>query len=170
MCTVYVYCEWCTLVLPCGWNLCQVGQQFLSVVVNSEVWGKWYGLPDCLSSISNLVSSVGGGGVRGSGAVSSPYHYTTWLREGGCVPSPGLWTRFQPSPPEPVFDMPPPAPVFDISPVPVSGADETPAWNSYKNPSRRIRWEVKRARNLFWNKKYCENCEYVNLRTNSNLY
>ncbi len=31
-----------------GGCLCQIGRQFLSVVDNSEVWGKWYGMADCL--------------------------------------------------------------------------------------------------------------------------
>ncbi len=42
-----------------------------------------------MSYISPLASRVGG---EGGGAINSPYHYTTWLREGGkegcCVPSP----------------------------------------------------------------------------------
>ncbi len=45
------------------------------------VWLGW------MSDISQLTNR-GGGGERGSGVISSPYHYTTWLRERGCVPSP----------------------------------------------------------------------------------
>ncbi len=41
LCTVYSF-------TPCGLNLCQIGQQFLSVVDISKVWGKWYGLADYL--------------------------------------------------------------------------------------------------------------------------
>ncbi len=61
---------------PCGKNVCQVGLQFLSVVDSSKVWGIWCGLDECLI----FFTEVGGGGVRGSGALRSPYHYTTWLR------------------------------------------------------------------------------------------
>jgi hypothetical protein len=42
----------------------------------------WFGY---MSDISQLASRVGGGGLRGSGVVFSPYHYTTWLRERGRV-------------------------------------------------------------------------------------
>jgi len=35
--------------LPCYWNLCQIGRQLLSIVDNSKVWGKWFGLADCLA-------------------------------------------------------------------------------------------------------------------------
>ncbi len=59
----------------------------------------WFGW---MSDISQLAISVGGGGERGSGTLSSPYHYTTWLRERGregCyVPSPWpkccSWPKF----------------------------------------------------------------------------
>ncbi len=50
--------------------------------------------------------------MRGSGALRSPYHYTTWLREsgreGGCIPSPWVAHRiadphsFHPDP-DPAF-------------------------------------------------------------------
>ncbi len=33
---------------PCGWNLRQVGRQFLWVVDNNKVWGIWFGLAECL--------------------------------------------------------------------------------------------------------------------------
>jgi hypothetical protein len=48
VCTVYSF-------PPCCWNLCQIGRQLLSVVDNSKVWGKLFGLAK----------------------LSSPYHYTT---------------------------------------------------------------------------------------------
>ncbi len=34
--------------LPSGWNLCRIGRQFLSVVGNRNVCGKWYGFGDSL--------------------------------------------------------------------------------------------------------------------------
>ncbi len=44
--------------------------------------------------MSDISQSGGGGGARG-GAISSPFYYTTWLREmgrdGGCVPFPGVF-------------------------------------------------------------------------------
>ncbi len=32
----------------CGWNFCEIGRQFLSVLDNNKVWGKLYGLAECL--------------------------------------------------------------------------------------------------------------------------
>jgi hypothetical protein len=47
VCTVYVYVYGVLFSLR-GWNLFQIGRQFLSVVDNSKVWGKWYGFAECL--------------------------------------------------------------------------------------------------------------------------
>ena len=41
VCTVYG-----VLFSPCSRNLCQIGQQILSIVDNSKVCGIWYGLSE----------------------------------------------------------------------------------------------------------------------------
>ncbi len=43
----------------------------------------WFGWLTVCYFTASYVAGWGGGGVTGSGAVSSPYHYTTWLREKG---------------------------------------------------------------------------------------
>ncbi len=63
---VYCLCVLCVIYSfpPCGWNLCQVGRQFLSVVDNSKVWGIWFGLAECVS-LQYLAQGEGqGGGLR----------------------------------------------------------------------------------------------------------
>ncbi len=72
VCTVHCVCVLRTFP-PFGWNLCQVGRQFLSVVDNSKVLGIWYWFA-WMSDISQLAS-------WGWGVLRSPDHYTTWLRE-----------------------------------------------------------------------------------------
>ncbi len=47
MSSIWPICKcWCPPLsfTPCGWNSWQIGRQFLSVVGNSKVCGKWYGL------------------------------------------------------------------------------------------------------------------------------
>ncbi len=75
-----------------GWNLCRIGQQFLSKVDNSEVLGKIYGLTDGLLFYSYLASRWGGG--EGGVGHMFPIPSVTLPgsggkgREGeGCVPS-----------------------------------------------------------------------------------
>jgi hypothetical protein len=50
LCTVYSF-------PPYDGNLCQIGRQFLSVVDNSKVWGKQYGLAECLIFQLNTLKS-----------------------------------------------------------------------------------------------------------------
>ncbi len=74
---LYSVCILCTVYYfpPCGWNLCQVGRQFLSVESGRKVLFGW------LSAISQLASRVGeGGGVGQLCLHSVKQPCTTWPR------------------------------------------------------------------------------------------
>ncbi len=81
---------------PCVWNLklCPVGQQYLSVVDSSSVWGILYGLAECLI-FHSYSSQQGGGGGEGEWGTKLPIslHYRTWLRERGRERGGGLRSR-----------------------------------------------------------------------------
>jgi hypothetical protein len=82
MCVPYTCTVYCVLLSPL---LLKSVPAWPAITVSSwqqqSLWQMiWFGR---LSAISWLARRVGGGGERGSWAKSSPYHYTTWLRERG---------------------------------------------------------------------------------------
>ncbi len=70
-------CIQCTLFPPKAKTCAGSGLLFPSVIGNSDICGKWYGLADCLLFHSKL---TGWGGGEGEWGNRSPYHYTSWLR------------------------------------------------------------------------------------------